>query len=775
MYNIPLTNATNATISRAKDGSKILSTRPADKLRVPKWDTMTDKLPANTPTAIHLGKNGLIAIDFDSELFNTALELNASLPEDQQCQYVAKSIGKEGGHLLYKYSDTQLTEFIGNPNGKKQNKLDTLYGETLLFHHQNNETKKLLTDQQEITNTVPLAIQLLVINHYITTAPLPTLHQKPVHSDHSGSKLAYIVQNALQNNTLALSSLMRIVTPREYRSQIENSHKPLPPYHPDRLPETESGHMYMVPISMIFKQDPSIDKELHANIMDHINAQFTHPLPQSQLDSIVKRDINAADFNYDPEWKNRSLLVTTKSQHLLEVFMYTEARKIRYLVYDHMTKISVEYDTASAVLKLISNTTRRPMRTDQLDQNSIHVNIINDPDLPHGYLPDPDYPAFNKYNWTPEQVAFYRPADYKSTWTAHDQKLDYNPDHPHYPTTTLAALEHSVGGLLYTHFLPFLNRKYSTRDHSPLFFVLYGVPGSFKSAITEGILSKLSHQRYLKISENVLTDKYNDWMIDVDLIFLDEISEMDPMLRKPMIGTVKKITGSEIISGVRPMYQSISKDTFKQQITIFMATNHPTQLILEPQDRRMVVFQAHTTISEALNMTEQDIKAKVKSETVDFAYYLATQVDALSGNDYQTNRNWKTKDYHEYIEHSMSYEDRIRKYIINDDIDSLLSLCYDLGMDDELIAKSIYEYKGRTTIRMVNSREDIATKPALLTQLPLTITKPLKDYTGILHAKGQTKDGYTNNKKSEYYPTVLPERLLDLVNDEKVVAIEPEL
>jgi len=219
-----------------------------------------------------------------------------------------------------------------------------------------------------------------------------------------------------------------------------------------------------------------------------------------------------------------------------------------------------------------------------------NVELIDRPDKAYGL--DPTNKIFNIYRWNRSQTVFYEPETYKENYT--------------YPETTLRALELTIGKHLYTRYLPFFNRKLTTRDHSPLVFVNYGVPHSMKSAQVNGIWAPLFHQRVKMMDSETFTDKFNDWQINTDIVLIDEAHHLLDQDRKKMIKMMNTITGNDIISGVRGMHKSFSGDTLPQEITVFITTNQTMQLTSETKDRRMVVFTGKRAIAAQLGMSNTE-------------------------------------------------------------------------------------------------------------------------------------------------------------------------
>jgi len=748
-----------STITRDGEGKKIINNKPIDTY-INTWDkniVTTDSLLEydNQPFLFHTGKSNIIAIDFDNNLFLDALKLNSELPESQQCTNISQSIGKPGGHFIYKYEDNKLTQYINNPNGKKKHQLDTLYGNTLVFgSNKANETKIPLTSSDNMI-PMPLAMQFLVINHYLSNEKAaPQQMYKTQHI--TGSKLALLAEPALSNDLLLYKLLSAIMT-KEYKEMFSMSHKDhLPASHPDRLPDTESGHMFLLSLANVLRLDSSIDQELYKKLIFHINTFFSQPLDEKRiLATIIRPDL--AKFVFDKEWKHKSIIILSRKNEPMEVFKYTDSGKNKFIIYNGITHDIIHYDNATSTIEYLSSMSNyKNLKRDSLIDRAIHVDIIDRPDLPFGFLAsDDDEPKdrFNLYRWNEVQEVFYNPK-------IHIEKYKT-------PTTILDSLGSAMGVSTRDNlFLPFLKRKLMTRDHSSLFFVLYGVPHSFKSGLFNGILSHFSPRRNKKLSLSVLVDKYNDWQINSDFILLDEIHHLLHQELSQLIKAINEVTGNKTISGVRAMHKSLDASVHPQEMTIFMTTNETVQLTTESRDRRMVVFKSTQRLADALGLSNIQIERNINNEIIDFAYYLATEVKELEGDPYITNEVWKSEAYYDFIEGGLTSTDKIAKNIDDSNIEQLFQALIDLGLSANEINNSMYrmERTQEIKLRLYNSREEKAEIPGILNkQIDINIKKIRQKIKLCNNVKYDLVEYFigtsekTGSKKTEMVINILPE------------------
>lgn len=723
-------------------GKKLLDNNPS--YSIGKWTTQDattlSDLP-QTPLLIHTGKSNIIALDFDSSLFNTALAINESLEEHQQCEYIAKSIGKDGGHLIYSYEPNSLTEYIGNANGKKAYQMDTLYGETLIFHsNKGNETKQLLTNlPKEITRPIPLAIQYLVIAHYSTNEPHVQQAQGFTQGNTQGSKLGYLAKEALSKAD-SLLRLLGIITTQEYKLKLDSDQtSTLPANHPDRLPHTESGHMYMVSIGNVLRLDPSISLDVYTKLMYAINAMFSQPLPQADVKTIIQAD--SKKFIYKEDWETATFIVTNRENEPLEVFKHTSKGANKYIVYNNVTRLLLNYDTIGGVIDYLKGATNTRLNKDKILQQAQHIVIINRPDEPFGNNTETN--TFNIYKWNRNQEVFYNPKIHQDVYK--------------HPGITLKSLENTMGAdTLYKLFLPFLKRKLTTRDHSALFFVLYGVPHSFKSGLFNAVLAPLAPQRTVHLNPEILSDKYNDWIVNKDFALLDEVHHLLKNERAKMVSTINKLTGNPTISGVRAMHTTLSSDTYPQELTLVLTTNDTVQLTSETADRRMVVFRSTQKLSDFLSMSNSAIYKALQGEAINFAYYLATEVDALYTDAYTHNDAWKTANYRDFLESAATLEDKLALALDSKSLDTFNDVLLDIDKNIH-IAQFLYKDKRGYKLRLHNTQEEYATQAGIFNSLPqIDITKIRKRIKLMPHIKDNLVEydtgssHRTGSKKTEW-------------------------
>ena len=722
-------------IVRNAEGKKVLfDGEKHTELKIPKWSEQQNlhsceklsELPQNQPIAIVLGKSGLIALDFDNELFNKALELYGTEGN------ISKSVGKIGGHLLFKYKDNDLTEYISNINGKKLNKVDTLYGNTLLYYDTDaNNTKETISRNDNI-DFMPLVLQYFVIAHYAKSEQtIVNTNYGETQVEQFATKVGFYIEKIRfiaesnvttpqdkDNFNIVLSHFLKIITPRRYKDIMDKNKKkqnlqyPIE-YHPDYLPEEESAHMYILSLSGVLTLDSSVSQEAHKWIIEYLNQLFSKPLEDKRINSILTRDFQSPKYQFNAKWNKVGYTKYNRKQELLEIMTYVDKAQLNFLVYNHVTN-NVTFLNASTIMDYINLECGIQMKKQDLLPLLQQIKIISRPDKPFGYIDG----AFNFYQMSKEMDVFYNPAKYILSWSQQEQVLTYNQEHPRWPTTTLLALENACGEKLQM-FLSFMKRKYLYREYSPLIFVFFGVPHSFKSAVVNGVFANLSYNRTRKMTYEAVLEKYNAWQVNTDIVLIDEVHYMNQNEQKKLIKTINEISGNDRITSVRKMYQDFSDQAYPNELTFFLATNEQIALSNEIRDRRLVIFKSQQRVADALKLDDMEIKRRIQQESLDFAYYLASyNVSILNDKDYQSNESWKDEVYTQFQEVAHDIEDQILYAIDYNRVDKLVELLLSIGLTIPRIKQSIeYSVKLKTYyFRLFNTNEQFASIPSIFAQ-----------------------------------------------------------
>lgn len=712
---------------RLNDGSKVLHTEvnTYEKPRFPNWSNTekvlhTDKwedLESDTPCIIHTGLSNIIVLDFDNDLFNKALELNNSLAPEHQCTVVIKSVGKIGGHFIYQYTHNELTKYINNPNGRKLAGLDTLYGNCIVYAANKVNTTKEIIKQENTLIEMPLAMQYLIINDYMQKVKRQKEYTGKDITYYKDSKLAILAKRIFDSDNDLYSFIAKVAQPR-HKELMAQSHKDLPELHPDRIPDGE-GYLFLQSISGVLMLDQSIDKELHKKILMYLNGLYSEPLEPKRILALWESDCAKHEYRYNKNWNLETYSRLNRDNEVCDYYAYLEnGTYVYYKINNTNGIINKLKNKATLVEDITIETTKVEKAESIIGKLLILQDVMYVPYRQAGILRNmTGQVLLNTYVRNVEQETFYDPQKYFNSWSKEEQAMPFDKEHPRWPTVTLGALKNACG-LQLNYFLSFMARKYrcigTAKGYSPLFFVFYGVPHSFKTGIVNGIFTKLSSGRHQTLQPKVLLDKYNSWVINMDLILLDEIHHLNKLQLEEAIGCINTLTGTQEFTGIRKMYSDVSHSKIPNTLTFIICTNETVQLTTEINDRRMIVFKSDKRVSEALQMNDNDIRYNIKAESINFAYYLSTQVPDLDDTMYSTNKDWKNEEYESFQQETLRIEDKLAAAIDSFNYEEFLDCYLQLG-GSELYFNNCVEILtgGKVNIRLYNSRPDLADKPGL--------------------------------------------------------------
>jgi hypothetical protein len=750
-------------------GKKLVDGRP---FQVNSWDHS----PVDTPIMlVDAGSSNVVGVDFDTDhYFNLAIRI------DPSCPYIAKGVGKGGGHFIYNSSNLDyIKEHIDNPNGYNIPGLDLQMGrKLLLLATPANQTKELLTPElssyDELT-AMPLAMQALLVSiyqsHQLSLVATTSKSEPGIHAD---SKLHYIVKEALEDTSVYHHKLFSVITTKRYKGIMgANTKHPAYPYIPDNLPHDESGNQYLVSVATILGRDPSIDVDMFTATMHYVNSLFSEPYPTDKLNNIIsyitsgKSKIDGkAVWQYNPDWNKLGMIYTDNFGQSHEVFAFADKGAVKYLDHNHITNELTELNTAGAVIDHIRITSKRnsSMTKDRLMDRAQPVSIVSTPLKSFGATQSDSNTEFNTYLRNDEQEIL----------------MDHTIHSTNYrrPDVTLRFLENSLGyDRCHKFFLPFIKRKFTTYEFSPLVIVLWGPPHSGKSAITNGILRPFSKGRNITLSPEVAIEKYDDWKIGKDVVLVDEAHNTRADILQKMVQTINSISGTSVLSGIRAMQQSASSTEYPNTITIFVTCNKVVTLSSEAQDRRLVICRSNKTAAEALGMSNNSIYNSINRESKDFAYYLATEVNVLPTAQYLSNDWLKDEVYNRFQGGALPFHIGLTTAISNEDFPRFCDLLSDKGIQEEDIAHASALVWGRLHVRLHNTHEHKASSPSILTDANTDIKTLMAELKEIEAAKVKgydTTNGIKNgNRKTvAVFPIhVVPKEFLERISS--VVAMEP--
>ena len=526
----------------------------------------------------------------------------------------------------------------------------------------------------------------------------------------------------------------------------------------------------MVSIATILGKDPSIDSGLFARALHYINSMFSVPMEPHSIEEIAtyitsgqSKIKGEAVWHYNPEWKKTGMIYVDHEGSSHEVFSYVEGGTNHFLDHNHVDNTLKTLHSFSAIVDNIKMTSITKMNKEKIISRIQAVTLTSTPLHPIGVKRGLYGTEFNTYNRTEEQEIFMEPGTYKGY---------------EYPDTTIRFLENSMGKQrCHEFFLPFWKRKLRLREFSPLIQVLYGPPHSGKSAVSEGILKPLTRGRNQQLSPETLTEKYDDWKLNKDIIFIDEIHNMRSDYRQKVVQVMNSISGVSTFTGIRAMQASASSEEHPNSISIMVACNKPVTLSTEVKDRRLVILRSHQTASKALGMGNGDIHREITRETKDFAYYLATEVKDLPLEQYTDNGWMKDEDYTEFMDGALPFIKRFTAAIDSMNFQSFEELLMDYGISLEDIAACCQVVKKTIHVRLLNSNEHEALVGSLIGNTNIDLKELVSELKSIGNTRVRTLDTSpgkrTINKKTVaiFNDDKVPEELLALINRDTIEPI----
>jgi hypothetical protein len=610
--------------------------------------------------------SNIIAIDCDNE---QTWQLFRQLDPEYDFVLLSKGKGYPAGTLVYRY-DEELSECFTVHDGEFD--LDFYSDRGFIYlATKANKTKVPMPSPLPQVKEVPLSIKLL-------------LKQLAKRASNSAQQAVTSHNNVMTANCLApmveqfvnkkefTPGLFRIITPKDFRTlpqYVENGY-----LHPNDIPDGR-GSEYMSKISAILGADISIDQELYASAMLHINDLFDAPMQIARLEKTImdpmitkNASINGAPiWKYDSNWSDYRLILTGKRQVPLEL-AFDDTRNMYYVVDTANDKLQTFHRDSELMAYVEAVSISAPKKV-EVKRSLPIVQVKSMPNLPFGFNAgnDPTARILNTFRQTPELVIFNNPDVYMDKYKR--------------PDTILQYLESLVPDeQMRKYLLSFVKTKLATFDYSPVILYFMGAHGSGKDlfvGILETILGKVSRPTTKEFLE-----MFNAWILDSYFVQLDEYGNQLTTIRdrEEALGKVKAYTGKQQVQ-VRQM----RTDGFMYDHNVtFIMTANKNPLMLEEGDRRIAFFQTPNVLSEQSWVLQQggvaEVYSKIQAEIKDLCYYLATEVQQLTKSDYVKPPQSENKK--ELIADSMYAAQRMVYALKNHMKDYLVKLAREHSLDE---------------------------------------------------------------------------------------------
>ncbi len=631
----------------------------------------------DTPILGAIAGQDFIGIDIDNSLmFNGLISLLTDTEDDdiELPTYVAMSMpadANKGGHVLFSFDKTadhikQILVQLTGQFGKI--KVDVQMNNKLIYlATPANTTKRLMTpllgSLEELT---PLTADVLVyLESYLDLKTLSQTAGSVI--DAPETFYGYLLTSTLTPN------IVKALTPRATFPNITTM---------DDIPRG-SATEWLLKVRKKLQVDQTVSEEVFTTTIRYLNTLWSHPRgPSAQLEADIDRDVRSPDFKFNDTWETNGLTFPNMLGQTIGVYY---AHKDDTFI-QHNT-VTDEVDSFMAPAKCINSITsihqkRIKLKPDNLLKKAQPITLVDTPEeKPRLSHPDPDaIPIFN----------LYTPSEGTRLIKMGETIGDYRE-----PVTILAFLKHLIPDTdNRIRLMKFMAHKHRTYEPSPLYFVFAGVGGAGKGLFVNLILKYLSgEQRMMSDDLQGITNNFNEHLATIDYLEIEEAGEgYTKRESNQLVAELKKLTGSPYltIEGKGAMKKKV-----RHYITPVISSNIRTKLITSTSsdDRRLVLLRNPHKLVTAIEAGDlelnnvkdtRDLVQLMEKELPHFAYFLSS-LETISYKDYTDNESWKSEDYIDYIESSMSYSDRLLQAAELKDLGAFVATLSEAGVTNEAI------------------------------------------------------------------------------------------
>jgi len=656
-YTVPL----KGKLERLESGKKSLAQFESE------WKSKYSKVfnTERTPLAGAMtgALSGIIAIDCDNQL---TYDMFKAFDPDYDFHFISKGKPEGGGTIIYKYT----SEVGGFSITTDSLALDFFSDEGFVFlPTEDNHTKESWAERTALPELkeAPAAI-IAMLCAFKTKVPAQTVAKNPSTKYSISNRLAPMLETFIKNKCAYDPILFKILTPHSFRdlpSYVTKGH-----LHPNDVPKGR-GSEYLSKISAILGADISVNRELYNNIMSGINKMWDEPMDSKHLMNTIMLPMmegrSMVDghviWQYDEHWEQMGFIATALNGDYLESF-YDDVKGVYYLI-NYTVPYIKTYGEKRSVITTLKTLLGRTVTEGQYDSTKQLIRTSLNPSLEFGHVEGSD--SFNLFRQTPELAVLNNPGPYSGSYNR--------------PNTILAYFESLIPDDNVRSFvLSFIRTKLTTFKYSPIILYLIGKPGSGKDTLV-GILKQILGQDYIaKPDTKVFLEQYNGWMIDKYIIQLDEYGNKltKSSEKQEVLGKLKAYTGASDLQ-IRAMRQ----DGFNyHHSTTFILTANSNPLPIETDDRRVAFVKTPNKLERQSWVIEaggiSHVQDLIKSEIMDFCYYLATEVKNLSNDAYVIAP--ETEDKERLILDNLPAAEQIIYYVQHSRYDELIALAEEFGV-----------------------------------------------------------------------------------------------
>lgn len=606
--------------------------------------------------------SGIVAIDCDNQF---TYDLIKSFDPDYKFHFVSKGKPSGGGTIIYRYnSDIPTYKFH----------MDTV---SLDFYSDNgfiylptehNKTKESWEDVYELPELGEMPDQVYkLVKAFGHKAEIKSSIKTKEIKHNISNRLAPMLEQFLTKKEYN-PVLFKILTPYSFRDTpdyISKGH-----LHPNDVPQGR-GSEYLSKISAILGADISVNAETYINTMYAINNLWEKPMEKGRINATIINPMVDGRINiegvpiwqYDEYWQDTGLVATALNGDYIESF-YDDIKSTYYIV-NYTVGYVKTFSEKAQVIKTIKTMTGRGMNEQSYDiaKQIIRTDLI--PSQEFGHVQGTD--LFNLFRQSQELAILNNPEAYKGLYQR--------------PEATIKFMETLVpDDKIRMYLLRFIRTKLTTFKYSPVVPYFIGKAGSGKDTFVTILRRILGDQYIAKPDSKVFLEQYNGWLLDQFFVQLDEYGNKlsRGTDKQEVLGKIKAYTGSDEIQ-IRAM--RTDGFNYRHNITfILTANNNP--LPVEIDDRRFLFVTTPNKLAIqdwVVNMGGiTAVQNKIKNETQNFCYYLATELTNLADDDYMLPPD--TEDKEEAILENLPAAERLLYFITNEKMNELYELSVDYNI-----------------------------------------------------------------------------------------------
>lgn len=616
-YTVPL----EGELKRLEDGKKTIPV--FEKNWKAKYSNTFNTKATKLGGAITGAISNIIAIDCDDQY---TYDLFRAIDPTNKFVFVSKGKPSGGGTILYRYpTDIELESFSINNDVTH---LDFYANNGFIYlPSERNETKEQIKKLPVLTDAPSAVIQLIRTYYYQYTLGKSKNTEIPIQAKYTNYLSPQIDLLLLKKQFIP--SLFRVLTPKDFRT--EPQYTKLGYLHPNEVPEGR-GSEYLSKISAILGKDSSIDHDSYIKTMVLINNMWDEPMETKKFESTILDPMISGSasidgepiWQYDEHWKSRGLAFTTKLGDAMEVF-YDDIRA-SYYVLNYTTSMMKVFHRDTDMFGYIEPVAQALPVRKEIKMIVPVVRTTIQPSLPFGFFGEDMYTRqFNVFMQTPALAIINNPDTYAGMYVR--------------PNTILQFLNSFIPDQVTRNYvLGFLKMKFTTFKYSPVALYFLGAHGSGKDTFVRILADILGEQYLARPTAKEFIEQFNGWLVDKYFVQLDEYGNQLHTLQDKEIalGKIKAYTGKRAVQ-IRQM----RTDGFNyEHLATFILTANSNPLIVEDGDRRVCLIDTPNVLKNTEWVMEMGgasaVIEAIDKEVNDFAYYLATEVNSISMDEYMT-------------------------------------------------------------------------------------------------------------------------------------------